>query len=61
MTAIKATRTWSIVLFIDSSNKEELKNLPAELKTKVSNLPGTYIPKLLITSADMTQEFGSFS
>lgn len=57
---MKETRTWSVVLFVDSANKKEFQKLPPKLKTKVSNLSGKYIPKIHFTSADLSQDFGSF-
>lgn len=57
---MKETRTWSVVLFVDSSDKKEFQKLPPKLKTKVSKLSGKYIPKIHFTSADLSQDFGSF-
>lgn len=61
LASIKAVRTWSTVVFIDSIENKDWHKLPKTLQKKVSSLPGGTIPVLFVTDYKFENDFGTFA
>ena len=61
MAVLKELKRVGVVVFVDSNSKsEDYKAAPQEVSSKLQKVSGS-LPIVALTSADMTQDFGSFA